>query len=240
MSDPLPDSSPPKTRPALRVLRFALKWCAILLLTSPITINLWVLILGNWGSSTPISQIPKNSVAVVLGTSPRAGKYLSANMFFEGRMNAAAELYHSGTVYHLILSGDNRKADYNEPQFMHDALLQRGVPSSAMTLDYAGLRTLDSAIRAKRVFQLSSPVFVTDNFHLPRTIFIAKAHGLKPLAYGSTPIPWEHSYKVRIREWASRIRAFLDIYLLRTQPLHLGDPITIPEPDSSKQSAPAG
>lgn len=173
--------------------------------------------------------IPPKSIGVILGTSP-SGRGQAANPFFEGRMNAAASLYHSGAVYHLVLSGDNRRADYNEPYAMRDALRSRGVPPHAITLDYAGFRTLDSVIRAHRVFQLQNPLFITDDFHLPRTLFIAKSEGMQALGFASSSIPWERSYRTRFREWFSRIRAWIDVYLAHTQPHFLGEPIPLPKP----------
>ena len=181
--------------------------------------------------------IPPGRIGVILGTSP-SGRGQAANPFFEGRMNAAAALYHSGAVYHLVLSGDNRRADYNEPYAMRDALRSRGVPPSAITLDYAGFRTLDSVIRAHRVFQLQNPLFITDDFHLPRTLFIAQSDGMQASGFASNSVPWERSYRTRFREWLSRIRAWSDVYLTHTQPHFLGQPILLPNPPVSNSSEP--
>lgn len=190
--------------------------------------NAWVLWKGQPSILHFPDEIPPHSVGLVLGTSPGRGR--SPNPFFEGRMKTAAKLYHSGHLYHLVLSGDNRRADYNEPVAMREALRQLGVPESAITLDYAGLRTLDSVVRANRVFELKKPVIVTDDFHQARALFLAQAWGYEAVGFASAPVPWRRSYKTRIREWGSRIRACLDVYILKTQPRFLGKTIQLPPP----------
>ncbi|MEI6712507.1 MAG: ElyC/SanA/YdcF family protein [Verrucomicrobiota bacterium] len=201
-------------------------------------INFWVLWRGSRHLLSSIEQIPVGSIGVVLGTSPGGGKHLVINPFFEARMDAAATLYHSGTVYHLVLSGDNRRADYNEPSSMKEALKHRGVPASALTLDYAGFRTLDTVARAHRVFQVQKPVIITDDFHIARALFLAEAEGAEALGFASAPIPWRRSYKTRVREWASRVRAFLDVYILGTQPHFLGETIQLPQPSTPETADP--
>lgn len=200
-------------------------------------LNVWVLGIGEPEILKHASQIPPQSVALVLGTSPLGRKQV-LNPFFEGRMNAAADLYHAGAVYHLLLSGDNRRADYNEPHAMRDALRARGVPLAAMTLDYAGFRTLDSVVRAHRVFDLQSLLLITDDFHLPRALFLAKAEGLTAKGFASEPVPWKRSYKTRLREWGSRVRAWYDIYWAKTQPHFLGKTIPLPEPPTPDATTP--
>ena len=84
-------------------------------------------------------------IALVLGTSPyQVGG--GTNQYFSGRMRAVADLYHAGKIKHVIVSGDNETAYYNEPVEMQKALIELGVPSGDITLDYAGFRTLDSVV----------------------------------------------------------------------------------------------
>lgn len=172
------------------------------------------------------SQLPKHDVALVLGTSPRlAGG--GTNPFFEGRIDTAAELYRAGTVRHLLVSGDNRRKTYDEPTAMRDALIARGVPANAITLDYAGFRTLDSMARARAVFGLHRFTIITDDFHQPRSVFLARALALEVVGVPTRPVPFRWSKKTRSREIFSRVKACLDVYVLRTQPKFSGPPVTI-------------
>ena len=143
-------------------------------------------------------------------------------------MDAAAQLYREGKVRHLLVSGDNGRKEYDEPTSMRDALVKRGVPESAITLDYAGFRTLDSMARASLVFGLRRCTVVTDDFHLARALFLAQAQGVEAVGCQSLPVPWKRSWKTRIRELASRTVACLDVYVLHTQPHFCGTSETLP------------
>ena len=164
-------------------------------------------------------------MALVLGTSPYVGQW--RNLFFEARMDAAAQLYREGKVRHLLVSGDNGRKEYDEPTWMRDALIARGVPESAITLDYAGFRTLDSMARAKAVFGLQRCTIVTDDFHQARAIFLARAHGLDAVGFQSKPVPLRWSARTRTRELVSRVAACLDVYVLRTKPRFYGPRVEI-------------
>jgi len=188
--------------------------------------NWWLLRGARGRVFTTAESAPANEVAVVLGTSPTIGQRW-VNPFFAGRMDAAATLYHAGKVKHLLVSGDNGRKTYDEPTAMRDALVQRGVPAMAITLDYAGFRTLDTMARAQSVFGLRRCTVVTDDFHLARSLFLAEAHGLDAVGCQSAPVRWEWSKKTRFREIASRTVAWLDVCVLRTKPKFYGPPVEI-------------
>ena len=183
--------------------------------------NVWVLLSGNSARCDSLDAVPARDVAVVLGTSPRLASGW-ANPFFESRIDAAARLYKAGKVRHLLVSGDNRTKDYDEPTAMRDALVKRGVPADAVSLDFAGLRTLDTVERARVIFGLTEAVIVTDDFHLARSLFLAKAKGLNAVGIHGVPVPWKWSKKTRCREVVSRAMAWLDVYVLGTKPRHYG------------------
>jgi SanA protein len=189
--------------------------------------NLWIVVRAHGRVFANVADVPATDVALVLGTSARL-KSGGENRFFAGRMAAAAELYRTGKIRHLILSGDNREARYDEPTTMREAPVKLGVPADAITLDYAGFRTLDSFARAKKVFGVDRVTIVTDDFHCPRAVLLARHFGIDAYAYHSKPVPMRWSTKTRIREIAARFRALLDLYVLRTKPHFLGPRIHLP------------
>jgi SanA protein len=189
--------------------------------------NIWVLHSTRSAIFTDIGQLPPNDVALVLGTSRYNADGVSDNPFFHGRMNTAARLYHEGKVRHLLVSGDNGHAGYDEPTWMRDALIARGVPRHAITLDCAGFRTLDSMARAKAVFGLQRFTIVTDDFHMARSVFLARSYGLDVIGFPSEHVAYWWSKKVRTRELASRTVACLEVYLLHTRPRYYGPPVKI-------------
>jgi len=199
----------------------------ILLIALAAVANWWIFRAASGQIFTDSAKLPSNDVALVLGTSKFTGREHSPNPFFESRIDAAALLYHAGKARHFLVSGDNGRKDYDEPTWMRDALITRGVPSDAITLDYAGFRTLDSIARAKEVFGLTHFTIITDDFHLPRSVFLAKARELDVVGFPSEPVPWRWSKKARTRELASRACACLDVYVLHTRPRFFGPHVEI-------------
>lgn len=171
--------------------------------------------------------IPYQAVTLVLGTNSKR-KNGATNFYFEYRMDAAAALYHAGKTSHLLVSGDNSRKEYSEPAEMKEALINRGVPVAAITMDYAGFRTLDSVERCKAVFQQDSIIIVSQKFHNIRALFIADKKDITAIALNA-PTPAIHAKsKVRYREYLARVKAVLDLYILNKKPRFYGDPIDLP------------
>lgn len=167
------------------------------------------------------SLMPSNEVGLVLGCSP----YVSSgepSPQFHGRMQAAAELYRQGKVERLIVSGANPDARYNEPKKMREALLELGVPSEAIVMDFAGDSTFDSIARAQVVFQLQRVTVVTQKYHAYRALFLARKTGVQAVAYAAPFASGGQGFRHPPREILARLLAVLDLFVLRTQPRLLG------------------
>jgi vancomycin permeability regulator SanA len=169
-------------------------------------------------------SMPAQDVALVLGTSKttRAG---NPNLHFKHRMDAAVALYRAGKVKHLLVSGDNHIKSYDEATDMRDALVSAGVPVGAITCDYAGFRTLDSVLRAQSVFGLTNFAIVTEEFHSPRAVWIARRHRLDVVAFAAPDVPlasW--SVRVKTREYLARVLCAADLYVLHRKPKFPGPP----------------
>lgn len=175
--------------------------------------------------------IPANRVAVVLGTS----KYLSKskqNPFYTTRIEAAAALYRAGKAQYFIVSGANPSRYYNEPEEMRRDLIKAGIPAANIQPDYAGLRTLDSMLRADKVFGNQKFTIVSQPFHNARAVFIARRHGIDAIGYNARdPVPIISSLKTRVREIGARMLAVLDIFLTNKQAKYYGDKIPFPPPN---------
>jgi SanA protein len=212
-------------------IRGRLLWIALCALLLPAALcaaaNWWICRAASGRIVTDVDRLPVNAVGLVLGTSKFTGDGISPNPFFDGRLKAAARLFHAGKVRGLLVSGDNGRKSYDEPSWMCDGLIGLGVPADAITLDYAGFRTLDSVVRAKDVFGLTRFTIITDDFHEPRSVFLARSHGLDVVGFPSEPVPWRWSKKARIRELASRVRACLDVYVFHTNPKFFGPRVEI-------------
>lgn len=175
-------------------------------------------------ASDRIGESPENlraaDVALVLGTGPTtAGR---PNGFFEARMDAAAALFREGVVRGLLVSGDNSRADYDEPSAMRDALVARGVPREFITCDYAGFSTLDSVRRAGPVFGQARVIIVSQRFHLERALYLASASGLEAEGFVAADVDRRWHWRARLREVLARGKAVLDV-LLDRGPRFLGE-----------------
>jgi len=173
-----------------------------------------------------VDNVPSRKTALVLG----AAKNLRSghpNLYFTYRMQAAKELYDAGKVNAFVLSGDNSRESYNEPQDMHDALVELGVPDSIIYLDYAGFRTLDSVVRMKEIFGQDNFIVVSQKFHNERAIFLAQYYGLTADGYNAKDVPlMRSSVRTKIREKFARVKVFVDM-VLGKEPKFLGEPIEI-------------
>ena len=189
--------------------------------------NIWINQQTKSRIYSDVEQIQPKKVALVLG----ANKYVAGgqiNLFFRFRMEAAAKLYHAHKVQHILVSGDNGTRAYNEPIAMQKYLIDLGVPEEAITLDYAGFRTLDSVVRAHKVFQQNDFIIVSQAFHNKRALFIADYYHIKAVGFNAQDVARARSFKTRVREYFAKVKAVLDLYLLGTQPKFLGDPVTLP------------
>lgn len=113
--------------------------------------------------------------AVVFGAAVRNGRPTAV---LRDRLDVAIALYHNGQVDRLIMSGDGRAPDYDEPGAMANYAVSQGVPPAAVSLDRYGLRTYDTCYRLRHVFGVEQAVLVTQEFHLPRALFTCAALGI--------------------------------------------------------------
>lgn len=124
-----------------------------------------------------IEEAPRKRVAVVYGAGlQRDG---TPTPVLRDRVATAVELYRAGKVEKLLMSGDNRFENYNEPGAMGNYALSLGVPEEDIVLDYAGRRTYDTCFRAREIFGVEDAILVTQRFHLPRAIYTCDQMGIE-------------------------------------------------------------
>jgi vancomycin permeability regulator SanA len=168
-------------------------------------------------------NVPHERVAIVFGAGLRRDG--TPTPILRDRVETAAELFFSGKVEKMLMSGDNRFMNYNEPESMRRYALSLGVPDDAIVLDYAGRRTYDTCYRAKAIFGVKDALLVTQQFHLPRALFLCNALGVK--AYGveaKNRQYWGGSLLIwNVREQLATVGAFLDVYVNNPLPV-LGKP----------------
>lgn len=172
-----------------------------------------------------VDKIPVRLCGLVLGTAPKVDG--RDNLYFTGRIQAAADLYRGNKVQYLIVSGNDAN---NEPGAMKAALIAKGVPKDRIYCDYAGYRTLDSIVRAERVFGQTRFTIISQPFHNPRALYIARRKGLVDcVAYDAPGASSSATAVMHVRELAARVWAILDVEFRKTMPKIFGEKVEIGE-----------
>lgn len=191
-------------------------------------VNLWIGLKTEAFIYDDISALRPNKTGLLLGTTPfmKGGRN---NPFFENRIDAAVELYNKGKIRNIIVSGDNRALNYNEPEEMRRRLIKRGIPGGRIYPDYAGLRTLDSVVRCGEIFGQTGFTVISQRFHNQRAVFLGRAKGFDVIGYNAKDVDYREGFKTRFREYFARLGAVSDLITYK-EPRFLGDKIEIKEP----------
>lgn len=174
--------------------------------------------------------VTPQTVAIVFGAGlQRDG---SPSPVLQDRVKTGAELYFSGKAQILLLTGDNRFIDYNEPGAMRAYALQLGVPEEAIVLDYAGRRTYDSCYRAKHIFEVDQAILVTQAYHLPRALFLCNQLGISAQGVSADQRVYRKSSLLiwNIREVPASFMALIDVWVRHPLPV-----MGTPEPISNNE-----
>lgn len=168
-----------------------------------------------------LDDAPAAPVAIVFGAGIRGDGRLSPML--RDRMDTAISLYQAGKVRKLLVSGDNRFVDYNEPGAMYDYAVARGVPPADVVRDYAGRRTYDTCYRARAIFGVTDALLVTQRFHLPRALFTCQSLGIAAAGVSADRTVYRSNTYYRLRDAIATLRAWWDVRIARPLPV-LGPP----------------
>jgi len=167
-----------------------------------------------------IDEIPKSQTVMVLGASVRQNKTMSDML--KDRANTAIEIYKANKADNILVSGDGKSKNYNEVEVVNNYLLGQGIPKEKILLDYYGFDTYDSLYRARDIFEIKDIIISTQDFHLPRAIFIAQSLGISACGI----VADKHNYKnmeLNIgRELLATVKAYFDVFY-NVKPTVLGN-----------------
>jgi SanA protein len=175
------------------------------------------------GKIKTINEIEPSRIAIVFGAGlQRDG---SPSPVLQDRVATAVQLYKAGKVEKLLMSGDNRFVDYNEPGAMQAYALSLGVPEEDIVLDYAGRRTYDTCYRAHYIFSVDKAILVTQRYHLPRALFICNAIGITSKGVDAQSQYYRKLSRIiwNTRELPATLVAFWDVWVSHPLPV-MGDP----------------
>lgn len=202
----------------IRILLITLATCILILIAGRLYVD------GYARSRIHMPElVPQQRVAIVFG----AGLWRNGTPtpVLKDRIETAADLYFNGKVEKLLMSGDNRFIDYNEPGAMREYALSLGVPMEDIVLDYAGRRTYDTCYRAKAIFGVDKAILVTQAFHMPRALYTCNQLGVQ-----STGVVADNRYYRKmsrlywnLRELPAILIAIWEVNISHPLPV-LGDP----------------
>ncbi|WP_369389014.1 vancomycin high temperature exclusion protein [Streptomyces sp. CG1] len=164
------------------------------------------------------ADAPRAQVAVVFGAGLWNGE---PSPYLANRLDAAAKLYRAGRVEVVLVTGDNSRKDYDEPDAMRTYLTKHGVPEKRIVSDYAGFDTWDSCVRARKIFGVDRAVLVSQGFHIRRAVALCRAAGVDSYGVGvdaKHDVTW---YYGGTREVFAAGKAVLDA-VFRPDPTFLG------------------
>lgn len=171
--------------------------------------------------SFPERHIPKDiNLAIVFG----AGAWRNGpSDIFADRLSTASDLYTHGIIQKILISGDNGSIHYNEPETGKEYLMNVfGIPESDIVLDYAGFRTYDTCVRAKKIWGIEKAFLITQKFHLPRAVFTCQYNGIESIGVSSSKQIYQSHFKNLIRESLAQQKAFYEVLFFPHDPKFLG------------------
>lgn len=172
-----------------------------------------------------IKEIPYNKVGVLLGTS-KYSRLGGNNDHYRLRIESALQLFNTGKIDYILISGDNGTPYYDEPSTIRRDLIRKGIPANKIYRDYAGFRTLDSILRANQVFSLDQFTIISQATHNERALYIAYHRDVNAIAFNAGEGK-NTDFTNKVRELLARVLAVLEIHMFNTGPKYLGSLIII-------------
>lgn len=211
----------------------SLQWLLFRLLPSLAIVTciaIWGLVLGvqvgtDARQYNEAQEVPARPVAIVFGAG--VGPDGSLSPMLAGRVDGAIDLYRTGRVTKLLMTGDNGSVDYDEVSAMRDYAIRKSIPLGDIVRDHAGFSTYESCYRARSIFGIDSAILVTQRYHLSRAIFTCSNLGIETVGLG---VPDWGTYnpalllRYNVREMASTVKAVIDVKLTHPAPTFLGKP----------------
>ena len=198
---------------------------AVLLATAVFVPNFIVIKKGesNIVALEEAAELSDVDCAVILGAGVREGK---PTPMLRDRLLVGIDLYKSGAVKKLIMSGDHGSTDYDEVNIMKSFAVDRGVPDEDIFMDHAGFSTYETIYRASEIFEADNIIIVSQKYHLYRALYIAEKLGIKSVGVSADLDTYRGQTKRDLREILARDKDFFKC-IFKPKPTYLGDKIPV-------------
>lgn len=201
----------------------------VLLILFIVWVNYYVLSFSSQNYFYDVDWLDDKYLWLVFWASVINNKYPSD--ILKDRLKVAYDAYNNWKIKKIIVSWDNSKINYNEPEVMKNYLVSLWVKTDDVYLDYAWFDTYDSLYRAREIFDATEIVLFTQDFHLKRAMYIWNKLWLKVYWVETNLQKYvKENYNNR-REVFARIKAFFEIEIFKNKPRYLWDKVYIIDDD---------
>lgn len=211
-----------------KILLTALKILILILVLLGVTVLVINLYIINYSKKYILSEDDLNNMhtdcIIVLGASVKADGTPSAML--EDRIEEGVVLYNAKVSSRIVMSGDHVNDNYDEVNVMKNYAINQGIPSNSIFMDHAGLNTYDSMYRLKKIFEVNSTVIVTQDYHLYRSIYLARKLGIEAYGVNSNPREYSGQFYRDMREILARVKDFFKV-MGKPESTITGDKISI-------------
>lgn len=177
-----------------------------------------------------LEDIPNDNYAIiVLGAGVRNDG--TPSDILADRLETSLEVYRSNLGNVFILSGDHGSEEYNEVRAMKDYIMKDNIDKKIIFMDHAGFSTYDSMYRAKEIFKVEKAIVVTNEYHLPRALYIARKLGIEAYGIKSDKRGYQLMDRYKKREVLAKLKDFVYVNILKPEPKFLGESIPVSTSD---------
>lgn len=159
-----------------------------------------------------ITTVPTSTYAIVLGAALKPDG--TASDALTDRLITAEQLYRSKKISKILVTGDGGALRSNEVAVMKDNLLKDGIPEQDLLIDTQGYRTYESCKRAKEIYFIDKAIIITQNFHLPRSLYLCESFGISSTGISADRHTYVKIFYFTLRDFAASFKAWLDIHFL--------------------------
>ncbi len=164
----------------------------------------------------PAGKLERAQAIIVLGASVKPDGTPSDAL--QDRLDTGIDLYHKNLAPVLFLTGDDGRFHVNEIQSMQTYVLAHGVPQSAIMTDGQGYRTYESCSRAVSIFNIKQAILVTQNFHLPRALYLCNKLGMDATGTSADKHTYVRIVYFTVRDWLASFEAWIDVNIRKPSP----------------------
>ena len=144
----------------------------------------------------------------------------------EDRLKRGVAVFQTGVSPKILMSGDHGQENYDEVNVMKQYALDQGIPEKDIFMDHAGFSTYESMCRAREIFGIDKMIIVTQKYHLPRAVYLARKLGIEAYGIASDYRNFGGQFYQDCREVLARVKD-LFVAIIQPDPTYLGEAIPI-------------